>query len=107
MKKLTFGCLFAVSLFSFTAAADQMTGYISDAHCGAKHHSVSEANTKCIKDMCIKGGSDPVLIVDKTKVVKFDADSKEKAIPFAGQEVSIDGTMDGDTLKITSISEAK
>ncbi len=107
MKNLMFSCILAASVFSLTAAAEQMTGYISDAHCGAKHHSVSAANTKCIKDMCIKGGADPVLVVDKTKVVKFDADSKEKAVAFAGQDVSIDGTMDGDMLKINTISEAK
>ncbi|HEX4168317.1 MAG TPA: hypothetical protein VHZ55_22870 [Bryobacteraceae bacterium] len=106
MKTLMFGCFLAASVFSLTAAADQMSGYISDAHCGAKHHSVSEANTKCVKDMCIKGGADPVMVVEGSKVVKFDADSKEKAIPFAGKEVTVDGTMDGDTLKINSIAEA-
>jgi hypothetical protein len=55
--------------------------------------------------MCIKGGADPVL-VQSGKVIKFDADSKEKAKVFAGQEVKIDGTMDGDTLKVTSIDKA-
>ena len=106
MKKLSLGCFLAVSMFSFAAAADQMTGYISDAHCGAKHSSPSAANTKCVKDMCINGGADPVLVSDN-KVVKFDDDSKKKAIPYAGKNVSIDGTMDGDTLKINSIDEAK
>ena len=106
MKKLTFGCFLAVSVFSFAAAAEQMTGYISDAHCGAKHSSPSAANTKCVKDMCINGGADPVLVVDN-KVVKFDDDSKKKALAFAGKNVTIDGTMDGDALKVNSIDEAK
>ncbi len=106
MKKLTFGCFLAVSVFSLAAAADQMTGYISDAHCGAKHSSPSAANTKCVKDMCINGGADPVL-VSSGKVVKFDDGSKDKAKAFAGQNVTIDGTMDGDLLKVSSISEAK
>lgn len=106
MKKLTFGCFLTVSVFSFAAAAEQMTGYISDAHCGAKHSSPSAANTKCVKDMCINGGADPVLVVDN-KVVKFDDDSKKKAVAFAGKNVTIDGTMDGDALKVNSIDEAK
>jgi hypothetical protein len=106
MKTLTFGCFLAVSVFSFAAAADQMTGYISDAHCGAKHTSPSAANTKCVKDMCINGGADPVLVSDG-KVMKFDDASKEKAKAFAGKNVSIDGSMDGDAVKISSIDEAK
>jgi hypothetical protein len=39
--------------------------------------------------------------------MKFDADSKEKAKAFAGQSVKIDGTMDGDVVKITSIDKAE
>ena len=105
MKKLAFGSLFAVSLFSFTAAADQMTGYISDAHCGVAHSSPSAANSKCI-DKCLKGGSDPVLVSDG-KVMKFADDSKDKAKALAGKNVTIDGSMDGDAVKISSISEAK
>ena len=106
MKKFVLASFLGASVFAFTAAADQMTGYISDAHCGAKHKAPSEANTKCVRDMCIKGGADPVLVTND-KVVKFDDSSKEKAVPFAGKNVSIDGSMDGDTLKINTISEAK
>jgi hypothetical protein len=106
MKKLSLACFATVSMFSFAAAADQMTGYVSDAHCGAKHSSVSAANTKCVKDMCINGGADPVLVSDG-KVTKFDDASKEKAKAFAGKNVTIDGTVEGDTLKISSIDEAK
>jgi hypothetical protein len=53
--------------------------------------------------MCIKGGADPVF-VHEGKVLKFDADSKEKAKSFAGKEVKIDGSLSGDTVTITSIS---
>ncbi len=105
MKKLTFGSFVLASVFSFTAAADQMTGYISDAHCGAKHSSPSAANTKCVKDMCINGGADPVLVSDG-KVIKFDDDSKKKAVALAGKNVTVDGTMDGDMLKVNTITEA-
>ena len=105
MKKFAFGCVFGVSLFSFAATADQMTGYVSDAHCGAAHSSPSAANTKCI-DKCLKGGSDPVLVSDG-KVMKIDDSSKDKAKAYAGKNVTIDGSMDGDMVKISSISEAK
>ena len=42
-----------------------------------------------------------------TKVMKFDADSRDKAVAHAGQNVKIDGTVTGDTVKINSIEEAK
>ena len=61
--------------------------------------------TKCVNG-CLKGGSDPVLVSDG-KVMKFDADSKEKALAHAGEMVKIDGSMEGDSVKINSIEAAK
>jgi hypothetical protein len=105
MNKFVLATFLAASIGSVAALADQMTGYISESGCGAKHSTVSAANTKCV-EACIKKGSDPVL-VSEGKVMKFDADSKEKAKAFAGQNVKIDGTMDGDMVKITSIDKAE
>lgn len=106
MSKILFSSLLAVSLCSTAAFADEMTGYISDAHCGAKHSSPSAANTKCVVDMCIKGGSDPVLVKDG-KVMKFDDASKKMALAHAGENVKIDGSMEGDMVKISSIDKAQ
>ncbi|HMF74878.1 MAG TPA: hypothetical protein VK604_04380 [Bryobacteraceae bacterium] len=106
MKKLVLASFLTVSVASVAAFADSFSGYISDAHCGVKHNTVSAANTKCVADMCIKGGAAPVLVSDG-KVIKFDAGSADKAKAFAGQNVKIDGTLDGDALKITSIDKAE
>ena len=105
MKKFVLATFLVASVGSVAALADQITGYVSEAGCGAKHSTVSAANTKCVEG-CIKKGSDPVL-VSEGKVIKFDADSKEKAKAFAGQNVKIDGTMDGDVVKINSIDKAE
>ena len=105
MKKLVYTSILAMSLGSFAAFADDITGYVSESHCAAKHNAPSAANTKCIQG-CLKGGSDPVLI-SNGKVMKFDADSKEKAIAHAGENVKIDGTTDGDVIKISSIDKAQ
>jgi hypothetical protein len=105
MKKFVLATFLVASVGSVAAIADQMTGYISEAGCGAKHSTVSAANTKCV-EACLKKGSAPVLVSDG-KVMKFDADSQEKAKAFAGQNVKIDGTMDGDVVKITSIDKAE
>ncbi len=105
MKKLVMASFLAVSLCSVGAFAEEMTGYVSDANCGAKHSSPSEANTKCL-EACMKKGADPVL-VSNGKVMKFDDASKEKAKAFAGDNVKIDGTMAGDTITIASIEKAE
>lgn len=104
MKKLVIASLFVASLGSLTAMAEEMTGYISDAMCGAKHHEVSEKNTQCI-NKCIEHG-DAVLVVGD-KVVKLDADSSTKAKAFAGQNVKVTGTTDGGVLKIDTIAKAE
>ena len=101
MKKLLFGSALAFSLCSFTAFADNLTGYVSESHCGDKHSSPSEAATKCIQT-CLKGGSDPVL-VSNGKVYKFDAGSRDKALAHAGENVTVNGTISGDTVTVSSM----
>lgn len=105
MKKLFAGSLLCVALGAAALSAEEITGYVSDSHCGVKHNMVSEKNTKCVKDMCIKGGAEPVL-VSNGKVMKFDAASKEKAVAMAGENVKVSGTVDGDTIKVDSIDKA-
>jgi hypothetical protein len=105
MKKLILASVLGASLCCLGAFADEMTGYISESHCGSAHDSPSAANTACVKK-CLNGGSDPVL-VSNGKVIKIDAASKDKAVAHAGENVTINGTMDGDTLKIDSIQAAK
>ena len=104
MNKLVLSCALVFSLTPAALVADGISGYVSDSHCGAAHSSVSDANTKCIQ-ACLKRGSDPVL-VSNGKVMQFDSDSKEKAKAYAGENVKIDGTMDGNTVKVNSIDRA-
>ncbi len=105
MKKLLLASTLTLSLCSIGAFAEDITGYVSESHCGAAHHAESAANTACIKK-CLKGGSDPVL-VSNGKVMQFDAESKDKAKEFAGDDVKIDGSMNGDVVTINTIDKAK
>lgn len=102
MKKLLFSSALALSFCAMGAFAETMTGYISDSHCGAKHDSVSDKNTSCIK-ACLKGGAEPVL-VSEGKVYKLDSGSTDKAKEYAGQMVKVDGTLNGDTVTVNSIT---
>ncbi|MFL6449367.1 MAG: hypothetical protein ACJ746_17045 [Bryobacteraceae bacterium] len=103
MKKAVAISVVALGMMSFSAFAEQMTGYISDSHCGKAHNKVSDANTACIKK-CTGAGSDPVLVSDGN-VMKFDADSKAQALAHIGEEVKIDGTVNGDVVKVSSIDK--
>ena len=105
MRKLVFASLLTITAAATAAFADDWTGYISDAHCGAAHNSVSDANTACIHK-CLHSGSDPVL-VSGDKVVKIDAASRDKALPYAGENVKVTGTKSGDSITIDSIEKAQ
>ncbi|MGH9583633.1 MAG: hypothetical protein ACRD4O_11915 [Bryobacteraceae bacterium] len=103
--KPIFSLLFAgCFVFSTGAFAAQITGYVSESMCGAKHSTVSAANTKCIKK-CLKGGSSPVLVSDG-KVIDFAPGSQKKAKKYAGDDVTINGTENGNTVTIKSIHKA-
>ena len=102
MKKLVLSSVLAVSLFSVAAFAEEVTGFVSDSKCGAKHTGAEAKDATCPK-VCIKGGADAVLVSDG-KVMKIDADSQAKAKPMAGENVKVEGTVSGDTITIASIS---
>ena len=103
MKKFLLVSAAAAGLASVSAFGEQVTGYVSDSHCGKAHNKVSDANTACIKK-CVGGGSDPVL-VSNGKVMKFDAGSKDKVASHLGEEVKVDGTVQGDVITVSSIEK--
>jgi hypothetical protein len=109
-----FGALTAVLALAFVLSAPAvagaghdhgkeatMTGWISDANCGAKNANAEGAG--CAKS-CIKGGSAAVLVVGE-KVYTIKGDGK-KYMDHAGKEVKVTGTVDGDTIAIKSIEPA-
>jgi len=97
LKRVVVAFVLATSVFALTAMADEMKGYISDSKCGAKH--VKDHNAKCIEG-CVKGGASPVF-VSKGKVYKVDDASK--VAEHLGHEVTITGSIDGDTVKVESV----
>jgi len=91
-----------IALASVSAFAADITGFIGDASCGAKHADASAAATACAQK-CVKGGGDAVLVTKDAKVYKIDAASKDKVTAFVGKTVTVKGTVTADTLKIDSI----
>lgn len=81
-----------------------VNGYISDSHCGAAHSSPSADATKCVKS-CMSHGSAPVL-VSEGKVYKLKGE-EEAVKGLAGENVTVKGTVDGDTITVTSVEAQK
>jgi len=87
-----------VAGFSISATAADFNGTIIDQMCA--NNAAMKGNVECAQK-CIKGGSPAVLVTDDGKVYKF-AD-QGKAVPLAGQKVTISGKVKGDTITIDKI----
>lgn len=84
-------------------APQTIHGYVSDSMCGAKHSKPSTANTECVKK-CIKGGSEAVIVSDG-KVYNLKGDVAD-VTKLAGDNVTVMGTVDGDTLTVKSVKKS-
>jgi len=95
----------ALGVASLSAQSSQtISGFVSDAHCAAAHSAPGAKATKCAQS-CIKGGSDAVLVSDgKVYKLKGKADDVKA---LAGQNVTVTGTVDGDTVTVDAVAAAK
>ena len=97
--------VFFLCAASLAAPADgTWTGWISDSQCGAKgtHEGAGECTTKCVKEK----GAKYVFVNDADKKV-YVVDAQDKVAEHAGHHVTVKGSVDGDNLKLASISMAK
>ena len=108
--KLTIAAFALFSLGSLIASAGQLTGYISDTKCAAENAKAAKASDwihpkvfESCAQMCVKGGSEAIFLTEDNKVVKFDADSKSKALAHLGHKVTVNGKIENGVLKIDSI----
>jgi hypothetical protein len=106
--KARFAVAIAATLFggALAMAADgSWTGYISDSACGVKGANddpkTAECTTKCVKEH----GAKYVFVSDADKKV-YVVDAQDKVAAHAGHHVTVKGSVDGETLKLTSISMA-
>jgi hypothetical protein len=104
--KMRFATLTAATLFAaaLTMAADgSWTGYISDSQCGVKgaNDKAGECTTKCVKEK----GAKYVFVNDADQKV-YVIDAQDKVAAHAGHHVTVKGSVEGDTLKLSSIDMA-
>ncbi len=97
--------LFIGASFAFKGGDVHLKGVIEDSTCAASKTQMSPLNSRvaCVKK-CLKMGATAVLVVDG-KVYKI---ANQKAVlKYAGENVSVDGTVTGDTIQVTKVTEDK
>jgi len=100
-------CLMALLLVAgFSAAAQKSKqgswqGKITDTHCGTKAHMGDPG--ECMKK-CISMGSKYALLSDDAVYV---LEPQDKVVEHAGHKVKVQGTQEGDTIKVSSVEMAE
>lgn len=118
MKKSLFAGMLISGLLSgaaFAADSQKFTGVLIDSKCGAKPAKDADPEKAAAKHpkacvlKCAKDG-DMALISGKD-MLKLDEASKTKAMDYLAKaestKVTVEGTKEGDTLKIDKIEPAK
>jgi hypothetical protein len=106
IMKARFALAVVATLFAGTlamAADGSWTGYISDSACGVKgaKEGQGECTTKCVKEH----GAKYVFVNDADKKV-YAIDAQDKVAAHAGHHVTVKGSVDGESLKLSSIDMA-
>jgi hypothetical protein len=98
--------VFALTVMAAQAAdSTQISGWISDSSCGAKHVG---SGAECVKG-CIKSGKAPVFVDEQKKQVWAIDNPDAVKEEFYGDHVRVTGTANADKMSvhIDSIAEAK
>jgi hypothetical protein len=102
---IAIGFYLCTMVSAFAAPNDQtMTGWVSDAHCGAK--GTNAAHAGCAK-ACISKGEKPVFVTDSDKKV-LPVDNPAALAGQEGHHVQVSGNMtDSGALHVASVKEAQ
>lgn len=84
--------------FGASAMAAEYKGFVEDTACANKPEM--KGDSACAQK-CIKGGSPAVLVTEDGKVYKIS--NQDKIVASAGQNVTVNGKLKGDTLTIHSV----
>ena len=102
------GFILGASLFALAGDKPQsFNGKISDAMCGA-HHMMAGPEAECTR-ACIGKGS-KFALVSGDKVYTLDTSDKAALATLdklAGSNAKITGTLNGDTIQVSSVAAAK
>jgi hypothetical protein len=94
------------SLYALAGGKQKFTGEVGDAMCGKQHMEGTPA--ECTR-ACVSKGSKYALIVGE-KVYILDATDKTALATLdqqAGKNVTVTGTLNGDTIEVSAVAAAK
>lgn len=87
---------------SDVAPQQTFLGMITDAQCGARHNRYSGKRPADCARMCVRNGSKYLLVNGDQKNI---LQGSEPALDhLAGQRASVTGTLNGDTIKVSSVA---
>src|ERR1700674_535166 len=104
---IVIACILAIVIATLGTAAiaeqsQTYEGVVTDTHCGAKHSAaIGKTAADCTR-ACVHGGEEFAL-VDGDTIYKLDGDQMLMK-RVAGQRARVVGTLDGNKLKVISIS---
>jgi hypothetical protein len=105
MKKTTVLLLSLISMAALASAGTKgsWTGWITDAHCGAKGAKAEhkECSLKCV------GKGEKLVFYNSADQKLYSIDKQDLAKDNLGQEVTVTGEADGTDIKVESIAPAK
>lgn len=93
-----------ITMASPKAAGKTFVGNISDSMCGLKH--MMPGGDKACTVECVKGGYKYVL-ADPASGKVYELSDQKKPAEFAGEKVTVTGTLKGKVITVTSIEAAK
>ncbi len=94
--------VFSFSLAGGAASEEKTwTGWITDTSCGARGNNAGHA--ACAK-RCVGRGEKYALYTSEGEL--YVVEPQEKITGYAAQEVKVKGTLEGETITITSIEKA-
>jgi hypothetical protein len=99
---LSLTATFALGAMGLFGADQSWTGTVSDSMCGASHGSTP---AKACTTGCVKKGAKYVVVVGD-KVYKVANQDEPGLAKFAGDNVKVTGTLDGDTITVKKIAKA-
>jgi len=94
------------------AAPTTMTGMISDSMCGASHakmmemHKDAKMTDKDCTLACVKAGG-KFVFVSNGKVYNISNQKLADLTKYAGQNVSVTGDLNGDSITVSKVATAK
>ena len=97
MKKFVAITVLTLGL-TVSAMAAQYKGFVEDSNCASKPGM--KGNAQCAQN-CIKRGAPAVLVTEDGTVYKIA--NQDKIVAFAGQNVTVKGSLKGDTITVSSV----